>query len=204
MPGALPCARFKTKGSMSLAPTSPAKVKIPVSPKAASTQVVASETATNTRARISAVIKPTIRGRALLIPGAFWQARRWLRSTNRRRRACRHERTPLYGSLGSNAVGQIRALEIATISIQMRNGVTGAPAISRVSRGEGRPLAARVRWATSSSVPRRNPARRATGALGPSLSTRAVRRRRLAAGRSGGEDADHAYRGFRGSSHRRV
>jgi hypothetical protein len=31
MPGAPPCARFKTKGSMSLAPTSPARVKIPAS-----------------------------------------------------------------------------------------------------------------------------------------------------------------------------
>ena len=41
---------------MSLAPTILARVKIPVSPKAVSTQVVASETATNTRAKIRAVI----------------------------------------------------------------------------------------------------------------------------------------------------
>jgi hypothetical protein len=41
---------------MSLAPTSAARVKMPVSPKTASTQLVASETATNMRAKISAVI----------------------------------------------------------------------------------------------------------------------------------------------------
>jgi len=42
-PGAPPCARLRTNGSMSLAPTSAARVKIPAWPNSLSAQTVASE-----------------------------------------------------------------------------------------------------------------------------------------------------------------
>jgi len=80
MPATPPCARLRTKGSMSETPTIAAKVKMPVVPKSFSTQAQAIETITKSAAKSAAV--PSSSGLRTLT------SRRTASASGRARRYC--------------------------------------------------------------------------------------------------------------------